>query len=51
MTTCDWCYTTLPLDNLFNVEYKGDWKNYANVLCELCLNEAMELEQFVEAWR
>ena len=55
MTTCDWCNTLLPLSDLFNVEYLNEDlqpNGFANVLCDECLNESIELhgENFVEAW-
>ena len=50
MITCDWCNTLLPTSDLFNVEYKS---GYANVLCQVCVDESIELfeDDFEMAWQ
>jgi hypothetical protein len=48
MTTCDWCEKAFLTKQLWNVEYIN---NFANVLCDTCVYESSELENFVEAWR
>jgi hypothetical protein len=50
MLDCDWCEKFFATSDLFNVEYKS---GTANVLCENCVDESIELfnDDFKLAWR
>jgi hypothetical protein len=50
MLDCDWCAKLFGIKQLWNVEYNN---GNANVLCQNCLDESIELfeNEFVEAWR
>jgi len=48
MLDCDWCKKFFATSDLWNVEYKN---NFANVLCDTCVAESSELQDFLGAWR
>lgn len=37
MLDCDWCENYFAMEDLFNVDYIG---NFSNVLCAKCVDEA-----------
>jgi hypothetical protein len=53
---CDWCKNFFALSSLFNVSYldeDGNENGWGNVLCEKCVEEAIEIHgsRGVDAWQ